>query len=320
MKDKSEKTGIVYLAFGYEYFLMAAHSANTAKASNPGIECEIITNVRFNTDVDGGKGIFDKVTYVMRDSAENRYIKTNIIEYTDLDYAVYIDGDTEVRGSLTPIFKCLENFDLAIKMCPKPTRKEYEVAPGVPSHLFPEWNGGVIFFRRNRAARHFFRTWNEIYRREGKNRDQPALACALYSLNGGARLLSLTAAWNAFRSDLAGLPDGVRSARIWHYRMAEKYPQVAPQLYRLHKTFHEEVSQANPSMMEEVKELENRYAFLSSRAYRASCWHPRLRAKLISAMRLLMTVGVVSKFNLARNPQVAGESYAEIGRDQAVKS
>jgi hypothetical protein len=302
---EGKKKGIVYLACGYEYLLMAAHSALTARDSNPGIICELITNVRFDADRTGDLSPFDKVTFVDLDTEKNRLIKTNIIDYTDLDYAVYIDGDTEVRGCLDPVFECLERFDLALKLCPKPTAKEYEVAPGIPSHLFPEWNGGVLFFRNNERSREFFKRWSEIFRREGKNRDQPALARALYESDGGARLLSLNAVWNTFRSDLPALPNGRGDSRIWHYRKAEKYPAVAPSILRLHEAFKTTVAVNNPSMTGDLEEIARRYQFLGSRFYRFSCWHPRLRGYFTRSIRLMMTLGVVPRFNLERQAPMA---------------
>lgn len=320
MNNRRERKGIVYLAFGYEYLLMAAHSASMARRTNPDIICEVITNVRFDPNQTGSLYGFDRATFVERDSAENRYIKTNIIDYTDLDYAVYIDGDTEVRGSLDPIFRCLEKFDLAIRLCSKPTTKKYEVAPGVPSDLFPEWNGGVVFFRNNERSRIFFRRWSERFRREGKNRDQPALARTVYETEGETRLLSLNAVWNTLRSDLSALPNGLDGSRIWHYRMAEKFPEVAPHIYEIHELFRGTVAESNPRMKENLEEVGRRYRFLSSAAYRLSCWHPRLRKRFIQVMGVLMKWGWVRSFQLARESQVAGESYQVIDSRSVVAS
>lgn len=307
--NQEKKRGIVYLAFGYEYLLMAAHSARTAKEFNPGIICELITNVRFDPEELDEPYRFDKVTVMERGSDENRYIKTSIVNYTDLEYGVYIDCDTEVRGNLDPVFGCLENFDLAIKHCSKPTRKEYEIAPGLSSQLFPEWNGGVVFFRNNARTKQLFQEWCEIFRREGKNRDQPALARAIYHSKWGGKLLSLNAIWNTFRADIRLLQNGFSDSRIWHYRKPEEWPAVAPQIFAAHEVFQQKVAEANASMSADIEEVGRRYRFLSSRVYRASCCHPRLRNHFVKTVEALMNVNLVPRFKLKRPDQVAGESY-----------
>lgn len=305
--------GIIYLAFGYEYLLMAAHSAKKARESNPGIVCELITNVSFVNDriEDGYR--FDKVTLLGMESQENRYVKTSIVDYTDLEYGVYVDCDTEVRGCLDPVFDCLDKFDLAIKHCPKPTRKEYEVAPGLSSRLFPEWNGGVIFFRNNARTKQLFRDWCEVFRREGKNRDQPALARAIYHSEWGGRLLSLNSIWNTFRADVRLFENGIDDSRIWHYRKPEEWPAVAPSICAAHAIFRPVVENANPGMAGEIEELGRRYLFLSSSFYRILCRHPRLRRGGLRAAAALMSINLLPRFNLERSHRVGGESYQRIG-------
>lgn len=311
--SNEKKRGIVYLAFGYEYLLMAAHSARTARASNPGITCELITNVRYDNDKIPVNYRFDRIRLLAHRAEENRYVKTNIVQYTDLEYGVYIDCDTEVWGSLDPVFGCLDNFDLALKHCSKPTRKDYEVAPGLPSCLFPEWNGGVIFFRNNDRTKQLFDEWSEIYRAEGKNRDQPALARAIFHSKWGGRLLSLNALWNTSRQDVRLFQNGISDSRIWHYRKAEEWPAVAPSVCAANEIFHETVLSANPSMEREMKEVDRRYRFLSSRAYRFSCCHPRLRRNFVRSVELLMNARLMARFKLDRNHQVSGKGYERIG-------
>lgn len=311
-----KKKGIIYLAFGYEYLLMAAHSARSAKLHNPDLVLELITNVRYDNEAIRSDYVFDSVTVLGLNSNENRYVKTNIVDYTGLEYGVYVDCDTEIRGNLDPIFECLDRFDLAIKHCSKPTRKEYEVAPGISSKLFPEWNGGVVFFRNNGKTKQLFHEWSAIFRRQGMNRDQPALAQAIYQSDWGGRLLSLNAIWNTFRADVRLLQHGEADSRIWHYRKAEEWPSVAPAILRAHHVFRPVVGEANPSMVAEIEEVGRRYRFLNSRLYRLACSHPRLRRGTVRVMKRLMEIRLVTPFNLDRSDTVVGESYRRIGREE----
>jgi hypothetical protein len=312
MSGKNIKKGIVYLALGYEYLLMAAHSARTARKSNPGLQLELITNIRFQ-EIEMGDGFaFDTVRMVDCASDENRFIKTNIVRYTDLDYGVYIDCDTEVWGDLEPVFQCLDQWDVAMKLSVKPTTKKYEVAPGLPSALFSEWNGGVVFFRNNERSARLFDAWTEIFRREGKNRDQPALACAVYQSGWGGQLLSLNPIWNTARWDVRLLQNGLRDSRVWHYRKAKDYPAVAPAILQLHAEFHREIARQNSSLQPEIRELERRYRFLSSRIYRLSCVNRRLNEALVRGVNILMGLKIISGFTLERDERVGGDGYPEI--------
>jgi hypothetical protein len=314
MIKKSDNKGIVYLALGYEYLLMASHSAQTARKSNPGLRLELITNVRFDEDEMGERFVFDTVRWVDCASDENRLIKTNIVRYTDLEYGVYIDCDTEIRGDLEPVFQCLDRWDIAMKLGAKPTTKQYEVAPGLSSALFSEWNGGVVFFRNNERSARLFADWTEIFQREGKNRDQPALARAVHQSDWGGQLLSLNPIWNTARSDVRLLQNGKQDSRVWHYRKAKDYPAVAPAILRMHAVFHREILRRNGSLRPEIEELERRYQFLGSRIYRFSCAHHRLNDALIKIVGILVGLKIMPGFTLERNERVGGDHYPEIER------
>lgn len=318
MSVNTTEKGIIYVAFGYEYLLMAIHSAMTARQSNPGIRCELVTNVHFDEANIAEEHRFDRVTFTELKSDENRYVKTNIVNMTDLELGVYIDCDTEVRGCLDPVFDCLERFDLAIKLCPRPTRKIYEVGPGISSLVFPEWNGGVLFFRNNGRTKAFFRRWNEIFRAEGKNRDQPALARTVYDSDWGGQLLSLNAVWNTFRSDVRLLKRGMKDSRIWHYRKAEDWPAVAPAILAIHEAVAQSIDCESEAVGSDIREVGRRYYFLSLRLYHLSCRHRVLRENVTKLVASLMKIGAVRPFKLVREDQVAGESYQEIGSEASL--
>ena len=63
ISNMKDSCGIVYVAFGYEYLLMAAYSAYSAKLVNKGIKCSLVTNLKM-IDEDSIRDIFDYVTEV----------------------------------------------------------------------------------------------------------------------------------------------------------------------------------------------------------------------------------------------------------------
>lgn len=259
-------TGIVYVAFGYEYFLMAAYSALTARETNPGISCSVVTNLKVGT-MELLRPFFDHVFEVgMRDD-QNRLVKTSVADYAPFEKCVFMDCDTQVCGSLDPMFLCLDRYDVLLKMSARPTPKDYTVPPGVPGHLFPSWNSGVIFFRNGPPARKLFADWHTNFVAMEKSSDQPALACAL-AQNSGLRVLPLTAVWNTFPSD-TGFLRGFKS-RIWHYRYPDSYPKLAAAIFALHSNVSGALTVRDACEADEIRDVGSKYHLMSSALYRYS--------------------------------------------------
>jgi len=315
---KRVKTGIIYLAFGYEYLLMATHSAKTAKKTNPGIICEIITNLPFDNLKVGNYSPFDSVKIVKYESKINRMIKTNIIKYASFERGAYFDCDTEIRGSLEPIFKCLDRFDVAIKLNPKPTFKDYEIAPGIPGQFFPFWAGGVIFFKTNDKAKALFRRWSKIFKQAGKSVDQPALARAIYD-TPNVRLLSLNAVWNTFLGDEVVILKNkklsseslkwLKNSRIWHYRKPEEWPYVAPDLYSIHQHLFNSMINPNKSILMEIDNVGRRYKILASPLYRYIFNRSVLKKIFLIILNIPVKLGIMQGIKLSRDKHLNGENY-----------
>lgn len=267
MEQRNCNYGIVYVAFGYDYLLMAAHSAATAKKTNPGIKCLVITNLPFDNDKVQPSSPFDYVTKIEKESKYNREIKTNIIQYTPFERTLFLDCDTEVRGSLDPAFRCLDYYDLALKMDVSPANKIYELVPSIPGKLFPIYNSGAIFFKYNDSMYKVFDLWHRILVAEERRIDQPALAQAIFQ-TPEARLLPLGVMWNTFKFELHLLINGLDDSIIRHYRHPHTWPQVAPALQRMHQSCCSALINPSASTIVEVDLADKRYKFLSTYFYR----------------------------------------------------
>lgn len=311
--------GVVYTAFGYEYLLMAANSVRTARLSNPDLKYEIVTNIPFDNDALDERHRFDRVVFVERDTCKNRLVKTDIINYTNLELGVFVDCDTEIIGSLEPMFSCLEKFDIALKLCAKPTEKIYSVAPGVSSHEFPEWNAGVIFFRRNERSIAFYRRWNKHFIEEGKNRDQPALAKTIYDFGNSVRILSLHPMWNTFPQDRKFLREETvgkvtDASRVWHYRFPECNPETARRIRDVHFIFKKVIGARNSYLATEISRVEERYRLIGSFIYRAVfLLHPWIGYRMMDAIRYLGKLGLCKRnIILSRSESVKGDDYQNV--------
>lgn len=294
-----KSSGLVYVAFGYEYLLMATHSAYTAKKHNPGIVCSLVTNLTLK-EPSALHAYFDHVHVEKMEHQENRDIKTRAIEYAAFEKGAFIDCDTEIQGDLSPLFRCLNRYDMVLKMDARPTRKHYQVDEGILGYEFPYWNSGVIFFRKNPKTIKIFADWRSFFHEFGKQSDQPALALALYE-NSDANVLSVNCLWNTFPRDVALLPPKghASQARIWHYRDPKDYPAVAKPILEIHRDIMASGGLFDPALQHEVLAIENRYRLL------CSCFYQ----KAISRKIWMRVLAWAYRFGLFHNHSLARIRY-----------
>ena len=306
--DKTALNGLIYIAFGYEYLLMAAYSAFTAKKYNPDISCTIVTNLKISNKAILNK-YFDNVFEEDLKNEFNRYVKTNIIEYALFSKGAYLDCDTEVLDNLDPILTCLERYDVILKINPRPPSKDYHIAAGIHGTDFPMWNGGVIFFRNNVSAKKLFSDWKKYFLEMGKRSDQPALARAIYE-NPGIKLLSVNYIWNTFPTDLVLIKKGRQKnqSRIWHYRNPQDFPEVAKKIYQHHPVISASIKMEDDIVKEEIKKTEQKYCILSS-AYYQSRW---LRPFYLKYLEMLYKIGIKKKPVLTRSRHRTGAKFKKM--------
>jgi hypothetical protein len=255
----------------------------------------VVTNL--NCDSEALKTYFDHVFVENIESKKNRNIKLNSIRYCSSEKGAYIDCDTEICGDLSPIFTCLDRFDLVLKLNPRPTNKDYEIAEGLPGNLFPYWNGGLAFFRNEAPAKKFFSEWLKIFHEFGKRSDQPAMAKAVFE-NPDIRCLSVNAVWNTFPDDRSLLTTkGYNTpSRIWHYRDVKDFPDMAGKIFLHHEAVSKAVSLDSEGVEAEILSVENRYRFMCSFVYRT----PWLRGGFLRGLYLAQRFGFMREVNLNR--------------------
>jgi hypothetical protein len=301
MSGHQPEAGILYVAFGYEYLLMAIHSVRTAKQSNPGIGAALVTNVQVSR-LPAVSDLFDYIVEEDMRNELNRLAKTQAYQYSPFEKCLFLDCDTEVLGDVTPLFKCLDQYDVVLKMDPRPTRKIYEIAEGVPGHLFPTWNSGVVFFRKGNGADRFFAEWHRVFREMGGRSDQPALARTIY-LNPDIKLLSVTAMWNTFPQDEELLrAKKIRfKSRIRHYRHPDQFPDVAAAIYGCHM----DIGHMLESNLAEVKGVGKRYRVMMRFWYQnkiSYAIYRRVHKRLNKILPML-------NLELRRDKQRVGDTY-----------
>lgn len=169
-------SGVIYIAFGDRYVAEATHSAASLKST---------TNIPATlfTDFDVNNSVFENVVVV---DPKHKRAKIDFISESPYDKTLYLDSDTEIARDVSDIFAVLDRFDMAAThdLSRKSSRwskkiPEYDAIP----YSFPEYNGGVIGYRRSRATEEMFSLWKEYfyrYRTVTNGQDQASFRISLW--------------------------------------------------------------------------------------------------------------------------------------------
>jgi hypothetical protein len=125
-----------------------------------------------------------------------RWAKLHMDQLSPYDWTLYMDADTRVRHSISPIWDVLDSgWEIACVPTGSKTRlscmrhvfmddgimpmglEERNATVAEVGYPFCGWQGGVMAFRKTERVHRFFKVWREEWGRWG-DQDQPALARA----------------------------------------------------------------------------------------------------------------------------------------------
>jgi hypothetical protein len=304
-REHGETLEAINVAFGFEYLAMAINSARSVRATNPGVRTTVVTNV--DADITVLEREFDRVIVVDAPTDSNRTFKTRVIDFVTADRVVFLDCDTIVVGDLSPIFRCLDRFDVAVKVNPEPAFKDFDIADGIPGSTFPSFHSAVLFFRRGPGAERLFAAWSRIVAEDGVSRDQPALARAVFE-NPDVRVLPLHAMWNTSPLDLrllAPKPGRRVEPRVIHYRKPDKDPRVAAALLPLVRGLRDALP-VGSAHRERADVANLKYEIIGHPLYR---WRVTRRPLLAIRIRLDRVRGLAPVDLRDRGAESAGSNY-----------
>ncbi|BAQ66826.1 glycosyltransferase [Geminocystis sp. NIES-3709] len=154
-------------------------------------------------------------------SFRNRFIKTSLRQHLSGDF-LYLDGDTVIRGDLTPI------FDIKTSLAAVPNHSGSGNPAEIPfdereNIIFLGWtlptqyyvNGGVLFFVDNPDTEKFCQLWHQKWlasaEKRGTFRDQP-------SLNSAIADSGVSFSWlpHPFNAQVDVRPIYAKDAIVWH--------------------------------------------------------------------------------------------------------
>lgn len=257
--------GVVYVAFGYEFFVMAMSSLCSLKKHNKNLAVTIITDINV-TAMTRGWWFCDQVNFfvVTDDSENNRYYKIKNYLFVQYDKVVYLDSDTLILGDLQPLFEILDRVDMAA--CPLPVAPE---VIGVPKKVNEAnrvgyWNGGVLAYNNNEINRSFFDDWWSNYVEFAIHADQPSLAYTINCSSVNVRCLSY--AYNAILNNsylrfFGG--ERPRGIRVNHYFHPHQSKAVVDELFSMHSALKLRLyDEFGLSRCKEIDYFEAKYSLL----------------------------------------------------------
>jgi hypothetical protein len=186
--------GVLYFAKGAAYVNEATASARQVTEVMPEYPISIVTDREVDAEC------FDRV---ITDTSEfEKRNKPQAMRRTPYDRTIYLDADTYVQEPIDELFDVLDEFELTARRNRDeshiPAAAEDDPNTDVPD-AFPEFNSGVIAYRRTSAVADLFREW-ERQCLPGHDSDQRAFRPALY--NSSARFTSVPNRYNCiYRND-----------------------------------------------------------------------------------------------------------------------
>ena len=165
--QSTPKRGILFAATGPEYLRLAVRAARSARAANPDLAIDLATDQPERPDV------FDEVRPL---APGTRLPKLHAMPETRFEQTLYLDADLFVLANIEDVFSVLDRFDIAL------THDQFRNGARARStwrrefaNAFPQYNSGVIAYRRTEPVLAFLRHWREAVLTSKARFDQPCL-------------------------------------------------------------------------------------------------------------------------------------------------
>lgn len=157
--------GVLYVARGAGYLDLAMASARSLRAHTPGLAIDLFTDV----PVPAGAP-FDRVSPIPHHTSRDKIV---CMAHSRFARTLFLDCDTLVVAPLGDLFDLLDRVELAVAHDVRRTSALIQdgSVPGVPL-AFPQFNTGVLLYRRSALMGQFLVDWAAHYTALGRGRDQ----------------------------------------------------------------------------------------------------------------------------------------------------
>jgi len=168
--------GVLYIAVGRCYVKAAIQSAQSVRRWCGGLPIHIFTDAENEASARSTADSWGLIENPHRRS------KVDSLMYTPFERTLYLDSDTRICGDIRDVFEVLERFDMAI--CHAHTRNtaknQQPWRVNLP-YAFPQFNGGVIAYRKTPAVLEFLEAWKRAYHSQPFEKDQVTLRELLWA-------------------------------------------------------------------------------------------------------------------------------------------
>ncbi|MAM62765.1 putative nucleotide-diphospho-sugar transferase [Maritimibacter sp. UBA3975] len=166
--------GVIYVATGADYRDLATASARSLKAVEPDLPVDLFTDAPEAV----AAGLFDAVHLIANPHDRS---KLDCLSLTRFARTLFLDCDTLVVRPLGDLWDLLDRFDLALAHDVRRASDLIRAGVSVTTpYAFPQFNSGVMLYRRSPAMDAFLADWVRRYVAAGLYRDQPVLKDLLW--------------------------------------------------------------------------------------------------------------------------------------------
>lgn len=210
--------GVIFVAIGDLYVKNAIRAAASVRKWEPYLPIHLFTDELGAATITSAQTAFTSHSLI---SDPHRRSKIECMGNSPFEQTLYLDTDTKVAAEIGHIFTVLEKFDFAL--CHEHRRSAEKMAIRWKKSLpnaFPQFNSGVVLFRKNALTTAFFDCWAENYRAAGIKQDQVTLRELLWTSD--VKLFILPPEYNI---------------RYLKYKLLWSPLEVIPRIYHL-RHFH----------------------------------------------------------------------------------
>lgn len=218
MKEQTPSKGILYIATGELYIRAAIRSAKSVLKCCPDLPTHLYADWE-NYDFKFGESSYP-FTGVDSVKDPHRRSKLDYLPQTPFEWTLYLDTDTTLNTDIRDMFRVLERFDIALAHAHKRNVPE-RLTPWrlVLPQAFPQYNSGVMLYRKTPAVMNFLDEWRDAYHKnlDHIRQDQMTLRELLWSSN--LRITALPPEYNVrYIKYLALWSKAEARAKIFHLK------------------------------------------------------------------------------------------------------
>ncbi len=214
-------SGYLYVANQKKFINEAIVSAQSIKRFSS-LPIALVTNLEVIDDE--VKHFFDEIV-VVSELKEHTYLAKIIgIQNSPFQNTIFLDSDTFVCSDISELFDLMKIVDIATTQ--EVTKHTHEFGGMSFKNIFPEFNSGVIVFRKNQVTTKIFEDWLQICIDLKIKIDMPGLREAILKNIDQVKFSIIPEEYNSHGYKTMVILNG--EVKVIHERLGENWKSVTP--------------------------------------------------------------------------------------------